>query len=41
MGDYFAGFLADEVRALGLTLDDLRTWKPAAVATRRGRRKAG
>jgi len=41
MGDYFAGFLADEARALGLTLDDLRAWKPVAVATRRGRRKAG
>ncbi|WP_295442662.1 BREX-2 system adenine-specific DNA-methyltransferase PglX [uncultured Thiodictyon sp.] len=41
MGDYFAGFLADEARTLGLTLDDLRAWKPAAVAVRRGRRKAG
>jgi hypothetical protein len=36
MGDYFAGFLADEARALGLTLD---AWRPTAVATRRGRRK--
>lgn len=40
MGDYYAGFVADEARALGFTADDLRTWKPAVVATKRGRKRA-
>ena len=26
MGDYFAGFVDEEARALGLTLDDVRAW---------------
>ena len=34
MGDYFAGFLADEARALGLTLDALRAWRPAVGRVR-------
>lgn len=38
MGDYFEGFVADEARSLGLTLDDLRNWKPVAIAARRGRK---
>lgn len=38
MGDYFEGFVADEARSLGLTLDDLRNWKPIATAARRGRK---
>lgn len=40
MGDYYAGFVADEARALGFTADDLRTWKPAVVAAKRGRKRA-
>lgn len=40
MGDYYAGFVADEARALGFTADDLRAWKPAVVATKRGRKRA-
>jgi hypothetical protein len=40
MGDYFASFVTDEARALGLTLDDLRNWRPAATTARRGRRRA-
>lgn len=40
MGDYYRAFVSDEARALGFTLDDLRTWKPAVVAAKRGRRKA-
>ena len=40
MGDYYAGFVADEARALGFTADDLRAWRPAAVATKRGRKRA-
>ncbi|WP_043458601.1 BREX-2 system adenine-specific DNA-methyltransferase PglX [Azohydromonas australica] len=38
MGDYYASFVADEARGLGCTLDDLRAWKPAVVATKRGRK---
>jgi len=41
MGDYYASFVAEEARALQFTLDDLRAWKPAATAARRGRKKAG
>lgn len=37
MGDYYRDFVNLEARSLGFTLDDLRTWKPVAVATRRGR----
>jgi hypothetical protein len=40
MGTYYRGFVNEEARALGFTLDDLRGWKPAAAATRFGRRRA-
>ncbi len=40
MGDYYRGFVTQEARDLGFTLDDLRAWRPAAVVARRGRRKA-
>lgn len=40
MGDYYRSFVNEEARSLGFTLDDLRAWKPAAVATKRGRRRA-
>jgi hypothetical protein len=40
MGDYYRDFVSDEARSIGLTLDDLRAWKPAVVAAKRGRRKA-
>jgi len=40
MGDYYESFVNDEARALQLTLDDLRAWKPPATATKRGRKKA-
>ncbi len=40
MGTYYRGFVNDEARALGFTLDDLCAWKPAAGATKRGRKKA-
>jgi hypothetical protein len=39
MGDYYRSFVTDEARALGYTLDDLRAWKPAATAVKRGRKK--
>jgi hypothetical protein len=38
MGDYYAGFLADEARSHGLTLDTLAAWTPPAAPVRRGRR---
>jgi hypothetical protein len=40
MGDYYEAFVNDEARALQFTLDDLRAWKPAATAAKRGRKKA-
>jgi hypothetical protein len=40
MGTYYRGFVTEDARALGFTLDDLRSWKPAVVATKRGRRQA-
>ncbi len=39
MGDYYRGFVTEEARTLGFTLDDLRAWKPVAVAAKRGRKK--
>ena len=38
MGDYFAGFVDEEARALGFTLDDVRAWQPPARNSRRRRR---
>ena len=38
MGDYFAGFVDEEARALGFTLDDVRAWQPPAGNSRRRRR---
>jgi hypothetical protein len=41
MGDYFADFVEDEARSLGLTLAELRAWTPPAPVRRpRGRRAA-
>lgn len=40
MGDYFEGFVQDEARGLGLTMDDLRGWRPPVTATRRRRANA-
>jgi hypothetical protein len=42
MGHYYKGFVAEEARAQGFTLDDLRAWKPVllAIATRGRRRDA-
>lgn len=37
MGNYYVAFVTDEARALQFTLNDLRAWKPAATAARRGR----
>ncbi len=40
MGTYYRGFVNEEARALGFTLDDLRAWKPVVTAAKRGRKKA-
>ncbi|MHB1122565.1 MAG: BREX-2 system adenine-specific DNA-methyltransferase PglX [Ramlibacter sp.] len=40
MGDYYAGFVADEARTLGFTLEDLKAWRPSAAPARRGRRRS-
>jgi len=39
MGHYYQGFVAEEARAQGFTLADLKAWQPAVVAARRGRRR--
>lgn len=39
MGTYYRGFVNEEARSLGFTLDDLRGWKPVARASGRGRRR--
>ena len=39
MGAYYKGFVSEEARAHGFTLDDLRAWKPAATSAKRGRKK--
>lgn len=35
LGDFFAGFLDEEARALGLTRDELASWRPAAKTGRK------
>jgi hypothetical protein len=40
MGAYYKGFVSEEARSHGFTLDDLRTWKPAVTAAKRGRKRA-
>lgn len=39
MGHYYKGFVSEEARAQGFTLDDLKAWKPAVAAATRGRRR--
>ena len=40
MGDYFEGFVQEESRNLGLTLDEIKAWQPAQRSSVRGRRRA-
>lgn len=35
MGDYYEGFVRDEARGVGVTLEELKAWKPAVATTRR------
>lgn len=41
MGDYFRGFVDNEARELGLTLDEIRAWKPQSRPRSSRRRKNG
>jgi hypothetical protein len=38
MGDYFEGFLQEESRNLGLTLEEIRDWEPPQKTRGRGRK---
>lgn len=38
LGDYFEGYLAEEAKALEITVTDVMAWKPPAQVRRRGRR---
>jgi hypothetical protein len=40
MGDYFEGFLQEEARNLGLTLDEIRAWQPPQKSRGRGGKTA-
>ncbi len=40
MGVYYKGFVTEEARSNGFTLDELRAWKPTAGPARRRRRTA-
>ena len=35
MGDYFEGFIQEEARQMGKTLDQIRTWEPPKTTARR------
>jgi hypothetical protein len=39
MGDYFEGFVQEESRNAGLTLEEIKAWQPPQRATGRGRRR--
>ncbi len=41
MGAYYKGFVSEEARGHGFTLDDLRAWKPAVTSAKRERKKRG
>ncbi|TVP96694.1 MAG: SAM-dependent methyltransferase, partial [Planctomycetaceae bacterium] len=40
MADYFEGFLTEEARSQGKTLEEIRAWQPPTAATRRRTRAA-
>lgn len=39
MGHYYKGFVSEEARAQGFTLDDLKAWKPAVTIVKRTSKK--
>ena len=38
MGDYYEGFIQDEARQMGITLDDIRAWDPPKKQSKRKRK---
>ena len=40
MGDYFEGFVQDEARQMGKTVEQVRAWQPPAKVVRGRGRKA-
>jgi hypothetical protein len=40
MGEYFEGFINEEARQLGKTIDEVKSWVPTRTAGARGRRRA-
>jgi hypothetical protein len=40
MGDYFEGFIQEEARQMGQTLDQIRAWEPPKKTTRRRKQAA-
>jgi len=41
MGDYFEDYLAEEAKALGMTVAEVMAWKPPEQPRRRGGRRRG
>jgi hypothetical protein len=38
MGSYYRGFVTEEARTMGFTVEELKGWQPAAAAVKRGRK---
>jgi hypothetical protein len=41
MGDFYQGFAQAEVRQLGRTMEEVRSWQPPVKKSGRGRAKSG
>ena len=39
MGDYFEGYLPEEAKALGMSVEEVMKWKPPEKTKGRGRRR--
>ena len=40
MGDYFEGFINEEARQMGKTVDEIKAWEPPKKANRRKKKTA-
>jgi hypothetical protein len=40
MGDYFEGFIQEEARQMGKTLEEIKSWKPPQRTGTRRRKKS-
>jgi hypothetical protein len=40
MGDYFEGFIQEEARQMGKTIDEIKAWEPIKKAVRRRKKRA-